>query len=153
MPKDSTPKTATVVRKIEMSDLAYSEQIRDALPDIAAPIRPGELVATWIERAHRATGIPAARLRAYWHRKVQAVRVAEWLAVMGAAEAAARRRIAIAELEADIEQRATELARDHDRLAESHPVLVFLAPRPSRPSQARQDEAPKVTRRAAGRRS
>lgn len=144
MPKGSKPKTENPVRKIEMSDVIYSEQIRSALPEIASPIRPGELVATWIERAARASGVPAARLRQYWHRKVEAVRVAEWLAVMNAAQEAWRRQQAITDLERDIQRRSQELARDHDRLVELHPVLARLAPPPPRSQAPAADEAPVV---------
>jgi hypothetical protein len=109
-----------------------------ALPGIAEPIRPGELVASWIERAARATGLPAARLRQYWWRKVDAPRAVEYVAIIGAAEAAARRRQAVADLEQEIAARAAQLAADHDRLVADHPVLARLAPAPPRETVAAQ---------------
>lgn len=131
------------------SDTFYSEQIRAALPDIASPIRPGELLSVWIERAARATGIPTARLRAYWHRKVECPRIPEYIAVLGAAEAAERRRQAIADLEDSIRAREEELRTDHDRLAKSHPVLAFMAPKPPRASTAGEASQARVGRRRA----
>lgn len=151
MPKDTKPKQPSGIRISDMpSDTFYSEQIRSALPEIASPIRPGELLAVWIERAARQTGISAARLRAYWHRKVECPRIPEYIAVLSAAEAAARRRQAIADLETSIRKREEELASDHDRLRASHPVLVFLAPRPPAESKAGKAPQGRVARKRAG---
>ena len=155
MPKEAKPKKPTPRSEIKQAmqcETFYSEQIRSALPDIAAPIRPGEMVATWIERAARATGISAARLRAYWHRKVECPRIPEYVAVITAAQEAHRRQQAIAELEADIQKRAAELAGEHDRLTRSYPVLAWIAPAPAR-SKASGENAQQIARKRAGRRA
>lgn len=157
MPKDLSPKTTPEIReaarRVQKSDMPseayYSEMIRSALPDIAAPIKPGELLSTWIERAARATGISAPRLRAYWHRRVECPRIPEYVAVVAAAQEAARRQQAIADLEESIHAREEELRTDHDRLARSHPVLVFLAPKPPRASKASEASQARVGRRRA----
>lgn len=148
-PKPTTPRSENG-KTMPLCETYYAEQIRSALPDIAAPIRPGEMVATWIERASRATGITSARLRAYWHRKVECPRIPEYIAVLGAAEAAARRQQAIADLESSIHKREEELRTDHDRLARSHPVLAFVAPKPPREEGAREAPQARVSRRRAG---
>ena len=82
-----------------MTDAQLAEHIRQMLPDIASPVRPGELVSVWIERAARACGVAPSRLRSYWHRKVEAPKASEYLAVVGAAEEAARKRRTIEELQ------------------------------------------------------
>ena len=151
MPKDTKPKQPKPRSESRMpSETFYCEQIRSALPEIASPIRPGELLCVWIERAARETGISAARLRAYWHRKVECPRIPEYVAVIAAANEAVRRQQAIAELEADISKRAAELANDHDRLTRSHPVLAWIAPAPAKAKTAGEN-APRVAKRAGRR--
>lgn len=133
-----------------VSDQMVAEQLRTMLPDIAAPIRPGEKVEVWIERVHRATGVAAARLRAYWHRKVEAPRVPEYLAIVGAAQRAADRHRAIEALENEIAAKTAQLRADHERLAADHPVLARLAPRPPTEAKARENLPPVVQARRAG---
>ena len=150
MPNEDIPLVENHVRNSErsvMSDYMIAEQIRSVLPEIAAPVRPGELVAVWIERAARATQVPASRLRAYWHRKVEAPRVPEYLAIMAAADAAHRRRLAIADLEKEIQGRAEALRTDHQRLCADHPLLARLVPAPPAATEARPPE--EVAPRAA----
>lgn len=153
MSKDHIREPEFPVRNCErsvMSDYMIAEQIRSALPDIAAPVQPGELVAVWIERAARATHVPASRLREYWHRKVRAPRVPEYLAIMAAADAAHRRRLAIADLEKEIESRAEALRTDHQRLCAGNPLLARLVPAPPAATEARPlEEVVSAGRRGA----
>jgi hypothetical protein len=110
------------------TDALLVEQIRQALPDVAPPASPGEPVAAWLTRASRACAIPASRLRAFWHRRVDSATAAEYIAVMQAAAKAAARRQAIAELEHDIEIRTAALVADTARLSALSPALARLAP-------------------------
>lgn len=111
-----------------MTPEACAEIVRDAIPALAEPIRPGENVATWIERAARRCGVNAGRLKAYWHRRVTRPAAHEYFAIVGAAQAAEARRRAIETLETEIEVRAALLRADHERLASGHPLLARLVP-------------------------
>lgn len=129
---------------------ACVEAVRSAIPTLAEPIRPGENLVVWIERAARRCGVGASRLRQYWHRKVARPAAHEYLAIIGAAQAELDRRRAIEALEHEIEAKAAELRADYQRLSQDHPVLARLVPRPPAAKAAGEAE-PQVARRAGGR--
>ena len=109
-----------------MTPEAIAEDMRSCLPEIAAPIQPCEPVPAWLARAARIAGIPAARARAYWHRKVERPAADEYVRVMAAAEAARRKQ--------QIMEAAYEA--DRERLARDYPALARFLP----PSLAAKDE-------------
>ena len=130
MLKIEQPKPAKILqREVPMTDVLFCEHIRHALPDIAEPIRAGEKVGGWMERVARATGISAARLRAYWNYRVAVPRISEYQAVMEAAHTAALRRQAIQEREDEIAARVAELKALRASVEGYSPVLAMLLPR------------------------
>ncbi len=129
---------------------ACVETVRSANPLPAEPIRPGENLAVWMERAARRCGVEAGRLKAYWHRKVARPAAHEYIAILAAANDELRRRAAIESLETEIAARTASLRADHVGLVSDHPVLARLVPRPAAQAEAESD-AQEVDRRAAGR--
>lgn len=113
-----------------MSDALFAEQIRGWIPSIAEPIGPGEMVIAWINRVARVTGIPASRLKSYWHRKIGAPRIHEYIAIRDAALSAQRRRAAIKDLEDEIGRRVRQLREDHADISKMAPVLASILPGP-----------------------
>lgn len=137
-------------RSAPVTPEACVETVRSAIPLLAEPIRPGENLAVWLDRASRRCGVEAGRLKAYWHRKVCRPAAHEYIAILNAANDELRRRAAIESLETEIAARTETLRADHERLAEGHPVLARLVPRPPAAKAARE-VAPPVARRAGGR--
>jgi hypothetical protein len=115
MPKSLCPKTES---RDAVTPDAIAEDMRSCLPVIASPIQPCEPVPAWLARAARIAGIPAARARAYWHRKVESPRADEYVRVMAAAEFARRK------------QQVMEAAyeADRERFARAWPALARLLP-------------------------
>lgn len=129
MSKTSQPKTAKVLqREKPMTDIGFCEEIRQALPEIAEPIRAGENVGSWIERVAHRTGLSAARLRAYWNYRVQAPKIHEYQAVMQAAHIAELRRQVIQEKEDEIAARIAELRALRSSVEGYSPFLALLLP-------------------------
>jgi len=137
-------------RSVQLSPDACLEMVRDAIPILAEPIRPGEKVSGWMDRAARRCGIGAERLTAFWHRRVSRPYADEYIAILDAANAELRRRAAIESLETEIEVRAALLRADHERLVDGHPVLARLVPRPPAATQAEEAAPGAVVRRRAG---
>ena len=105
-----------------VSDVQVVEQVRSALPILAEPFAPGEKLAAWIDRASRACGVPAARLRSYWHRKVEKPGYSEVTAVFAAHNKALARKQDLARLQSQLE------TLRHELVAEANPRLVALVP-------------------------
>ena len=89
---------------------------------------PETKLAAWIDRASRCCGVPAARLRAYWHRKVDQPRYLEVTAVLHAYNKEMERRRRIAALEKLIENQAAADRADMARLGDLDPALARIAP-------------------------
>ncbi len=105
-----------------VSDAHVVEQVRSALPILAEPFGPGEKLAAWIDRASRACGVPSARLRSYWHRKVDKPGYSEVTAVFEAHNKALERKARIAAKLQEFEALRDEL------VAEAPEGLVALVP-------------------------
>ena len=105
-------------RETTMSPAAIAEDLRMCLPVIAAPIAPCEPVPAWLARAARTAGIPFARAKRYWHRRVDRPAAHEYIAIKAAAEAAIRKQ--------QFMEQAYEAERR--RLADLSPALARLLP-------------------------
>jgi hypothetical protein len=108
-----------------MSPAAIAEDLRDCLPVIAAPIAPCEPVPAWLARAARAAGIPFARAKRYWHRRVDRPAAHEYLAIKAAADAALRKQQF---MEAAYEAECRRLADLSPALARCLPSMAPAAP-------------------------
>ena len=111
-----------------VSEAHVVEQVRDALPVLAEPFRPGDKIAVWMDRASRKCGVPAARLRAFWHRKVDQPRYLEVTAVLRAYNEEMERRKRIAALEKLIKNQQAADGEAMARLVDLDPSLARLAP-------------------------
>lgn len=146
-------KTIFSARKEKMSvaelDSYWRDQAR-TLIESAAPKRAitEQMPEVFRELASR-TGLTAARIASYFHKKIEKPYISEIAALALAADAAAARRKAIEELEGEIQRRTEQLKGDHLRLVADHPVLGRLVPTPPSGEEAPQARVAK----RAGRRS
>lgn len=128
--KTISPKTER--RETTMSPAAIAEDLRTCLSVIAAPIAPCEPVPAWLARAARTAGIPFARAKRYWHRRVDRPAAHEYLAIKAAADAAMRKHQI---MEAAYEAERQRLAQDFPALARFLPPSLVPAPDPARRPQ------------------
>lgn len=124
--KSFSPKSEN--RETTMSPATIAEDLRTCLPVIAAPIAPCEPVPAWLARAAKAAGIPFARAKRYWHRRVDRPTADEYLAIKAAADAALRKQQI---MEAAYEAERQRLSQDFPALARFLPPSLVPAPDPT----------------------